>query len=436
MKRFPLVFLGLAVALAGHAYPFPLGEGGAPRSASPIGRSLKKGPLGEGPRLPTLSAKAVSEIDALLQEAVRQGTVPGVVAIVTNKDRVLYHGAFGLMDTGKRKPMQKDSIFRIASMTKPVTSVAIMMLKEQGKLGLDDPVSKYLPAFQNREVISSFNPADATYKTKKAANEVLIRHLLTNTSGLAYAFSNDTVNRLQQKTQVEAEDLPLLYEPGTRWTYSGSTRVLGLVIEKITGGGLEKFFEQRIFRPLELEDTAYSVPAAKAGRTVTIQQREKGKLMELPNPERLEGPARGDGGLFSTASDYAKFLQMFLNDGQWRGATLVHKESIEAMTRNQIGNVIVDTQQTTNPLRSLNFPFGAGQDKFGFGFQITASNKDNPNLRSPGSYTWAGINNTHFWVDPKRQIAAVILMQILPFYDDGCMKVYRDFEAAIGRNLR
>src|SRR2546425_8775671 len=295
MKRFPLVFLGLAVALAGHAYPFPLGEGGAPRSASPIGRSLKKGPLGESPRLPTLSAKAVSEIDALLQEAVRQGTVPGVVAIVTNKDRVLYHSAFGLMDTGKRKPMQKDSIFRIASMTKPVTSVAIMTLKEQGKLGL--------------------------------------------------------------------------------------------VIEKITGGGLEKFFEQRIFRPLELEDTAYSVPAAKAGRTVTIQQREKGKLTELPNPERLEGPARGDGGLFSTASDYAKFLQMFLNDGQWRGATLVHKESIEAMTRNQIGNVIVDTQQTTNPLRSLNFPFGAGQDKFGFGFQITASNKDNPNLRSPGSYT-------------------------------------------------
>ncbi len=171
MKRFPLVFLGLAVALAGHAYPLPLGEGGAPRSASPIGRSLKKGPLGEGSLPPTLSAKAVSEIDALLQEAVRQGTVPGVVAIVTNKDRVLYHGAFGLMDTGKRKPMQKDSIFRIASMTKPVTSVAIMMLKEQGKLGLDDPVSKYLPAFQNREVISSFNPADATYKTKAPADE-------------------------------------------------------------------------------------------------------------------------------------------------------------------------------------------------------------------------------------------------------------------------
>ena len=412
MKRFPLVFLGLVIVLAGTAFPV------------------------SGIDLPTLPIKGTSEIDALLRQAVRQGTVPGVVAIVANKERILYHGAFGLMDTGKRKPMQKDSIFRIASMTKPVTSVAVMMLKEEGNLGLDDPVSKYLPSFQNREVIASFNAAEATYTTKKAAHPVLIRHLLTNTSGLAYAFSNDTVNRLQQKTKLEEQDLPLLYEPGTRWTYSGSTRVLGQVIEKITGAGLEKFFEQRIFRPLELADTAYSVPSAKAGRTVTVHQRENGKLMELPNPEKMEGPARGDGGLFSTASDYIKFLQMFLNDGEWHGTTLLHKESIEAMTRNEIGSVIVDTQHTTNPLRSLNFPFGAGRDKYGFGFQIAASNNENPYLRSPGSYTWAGINNTHFWVDPKRQITAVIMMQVLPFYDDGCMKVYRDFEAAIGRNLR
>ena len=302
MKRFPLVFLGLVIVLAATAFPV------------------------SGVDLPSLPDKGTSEIDALLQQAVRQGTVPGVVAIVANKERILYHGAFGIMDTGKRKPMQKESIFRIASMTKPVTSVAVMMLKEEDKLGLDDPVSKYLPSFQNREVISSFNPVDVTYLTKKAAQPVLIRHLLTNTSGLAYAFSNDTVNRLQQKTKLEEQDLPLLYEPGTRWTYSGSTRVLGQVIEKITGAGLEKFFEQRIFRPLELADTAYSVPSAKAGRTVTVHQRENGKLMELPNPEKMEGPARGDGGLFSTASDYIKFLQMFLNDGEWHGTTLLHKE--------------------------------------------------------------------------------------------------------------
>src|SRR5881397_486560 len=167
MKRFPLVFLGLAVALAVNAYFLRPGEGSARPRASLIGQSLKKGPQpGEGLRSPSLPEKGISEIDALLQEAVRQGTVPGVVAIVINNDRVLYQSAFGLMDTGKRKPMQKDSIFRIASMTKPVTSVAIMMLKEQGKLGLDDPVSKYLPAFQNREVISSFNPADAPWSLR------------------------------------------------------------------------------------------------------------------------------------------------------------------------------------------------------------------------------------------------------------------------------
>ena len=417
MKRFPSVFLGLAIVLA---------------ATFAAGRS----PL---PPLPALPDKGVSEIDSLLRRAVDQGTIPGVVAIVANKDRILYQGAFGLMDVGQKKPMQKDSIFRMASMTKPVTSVAIMMLKEEGKLSLDDPVSKYLPSFKDREVIVNFNPADATYTTRKAAREILIRHLLTNTSGLAYAFSNDTSNRLQQKTRQPEQEFPLLYDPGTRWTYSSSTRVLGQVVEKITGMGLDKFFEQRIFGPLEMPDTAYSVPAARANRVVTWHQRtggKDGKLTETPNPEKLEAPVFGDGGLFSTTGDYIKFLQMFLNDGKFNGATLLSKDSIQAMTKNEIGSVIVQTQQTTNPLRSENFPIGAGRDKFGFGFQIATSNKENRNLRMPGSYTWAGIYNTHFWVDPKRQIAAVILMQVLPFYDDGCMKVYQDFEAAIGRNLK
>jgi methyl acetate hydrolase len=424
MKRFPSVFVGLAIGLAGTAsrpvyYPPVPARSASAQTA-----------------LPRLSDKGISEIDSVLQQAVQQGTIPGVVAIVANKDQILYHQAFGLMNVAKQKLLQKDSIFRLASMTKPVTSVAVMMLKEEGKLSLDDPVSKYLPAFKDRELISNFNPTDATYTTKKAANQVLIRHLLTNTSGLAYAFSNDTVNRLQQKTGLQAEELPLLYEPGTRWTYSGSTKVLGQMVEKITGAGLDKFFEQRVFGPLELQDTGYAVPAVKASRVVTVHQREEGKLVETANPEKLEAPVAGDGGLFSTAADYIKFLQMFLNDGRWRGATLLHKPSVQAMTRNEIGNVIVQTQRTTNPLRSQDFPIGAGRDKFGFGFQITTSNKENPNLRSPGSYTWAGIYNTHFWVDPKRHIAAVILMQVLPFYDDGCMKLYQDVEAAIGRNLR
>jgi len=169
---------------------------------------------------------------------------------------------------------------------------------------------------------------------------------------------------------------------------------------------------------------------------VTTQRRENGKLIETPNPERIQSPVAGDGGLNSTVEDYIKFLQMFLNDGKWRGSTILSKSSIETMTKNQIGSVIVQTQKTTDPLRSLDFPIGAGHDKFGFGFQITTSNKENPNLRSPGSYTWAGIYNTHFWVDPQRHIAAVIMMQVLPFYDDGAMKIYQDVEAAIGKNLK
>jgi methyl acetate hydrolase len=386
--------------------------------------------------LPALTQSGSTEINSILQRAVQQGVVPGVVAIVANKDRILYEGAFGLMDVGKQKPMTKDAIFRIASMTKPVTSAVVMMLVEEGKLRLDDPVSKYLPSFKDREIIATFDPKDSSFTTKKASKEVLIRHLLSNTSGLAYTFANDTSNLLQRKLNKPAEELPLLYEPGTRWTYSGSTKVLGQVIEKITGTTLDKYYEERVFKPLELQDTSYVVPAGRNSRVVTIQRRENGKLVETPNPDTIQSPVAGDGGLNSTVEDYIKFLQMLLNDGKWRGSTLLRKESIQAMTKNQIGDVIVQTQVTTNPGLSQNFPIGAGRDKFGFGFQITAPNRENPNLRSPGSYTWAGIYNTHFWVDPKRQIAAVIMMQVLPFYDEGCMKLYQDVEAAIGKNLK
>jgi methyl acetate hydrolase len=411
MKRFPLILVVIAVVLAS------------------IGAVARTTPS-------AITANGSKEIDTLLQRAVQQGVIPGVVAMVATKDKVLYEGAFGLMDVGKQKTMQKDTIFRIASMTKPVTSVAVMMLVEEGKLSLDDPVSKYIPSFKDRELIATFNSQDASFTTKKATKEVLIRHLLTNTSGLAYTFANDESNQLQKKLNKPAEELPLLYEPGTRWTYSGSTRILGLVVEKITGMGLDKFYEERIFKPLKIEETSFVVPDGKTDRVVTTQQRRNGKLVESANPAKIQSPVAGDGGLNATAADYIKFLQMFLNEGKApSGTPLLRKASIEAMTKNEIGDVIVQTQPTTNPALSQNFPIGAGRDKFGFGFQLAVSNKENPDLRSPGSYTWAGIYNTHFWVDPKRQIAGVIMMQVLPFYDESCMKLYQDVEAAIGRNL-
>jgi len=386
----------------------------------------------------SLSPKAVTEIDAVLQRAVEQGTVPGVVAAVARNNQVLYYKAFGMKEVAAQKPMTPDTIFRMASMTKPITSAAIMLLQDQRKLSVDDPVSKYLPEFKDREVIATFNAADSSFTTRKASGEVLIRHLLSHTSGLAYSFSNTMVGPLQQKIGKPAEDLPLLYDPGTKWTYSGSTKVLGRIVEKASGMPLDRFLDDNFFKPLGMIDTSYAVPSTKRDRVVTTHARNSGRLNETPNPANITSAVAGDGGLSSTATDYIKFLQMFLNEGKFQGKTILSKASIQAMTRNQIGDVVVDTQPAALPNLTRPFPVppNAGRDKFSFGFQLATSNKENPNLRSPGSYTWAGIYNTHFWVDPRREIAAVFLVQVLPFYDDGVMKAYQEFEEAIGKNLK
>ena len=386
----------------------------------------------------SLSPKGATEIDALFQRAVQQGTAPGVVAAIATRNQVLYIKAVGMKDVAGQKPMTGDSIFRIASMTKPVTSAAIMLLQEQGKLRLDDPVSKYLPEFKDREVVATFNSADGSFTTRKASKEILIRHLLSHTSGLAYSFSNPTVGQLQQKTGKQAEDLPLLYDPGTKWTYSGSTKVLGRIVESVSGLPLDRFLDDNFFKPLGMMDTSYAVPANKRDRVVTTHSRNNGRLTETPNPANIASTVAGDGGLFSTAGDYIRFLQMFLDDGKFQGRTILSKGSVQTMTRNQIGNVVVETQPAASPNLTRPFPVApsAGRNKFGFGFEITASNKENTNLRSPGSYTWAGIFNTHFWVDPERKIAAVLMIQVLPFYDDSIMKLYQDFEETIGKNLQ
>jgi CubicO group peptidase (beta-lactamase class C family) len=384
----------------------------------------------------TLTSQGISEIDGVLRRGVETDSIPGVVAIVATKDRILYYNAFGLMNTEKSLPMQKDSIFRIASMTKPITSAAMMLLQEQGKVQVDDRASMYLPQLADREVLDHFDPSDGNYSTRKAAGPILIRHLLTHTAGFAYDFDNDTVNRLQLTTHKTAFDLPLLYDPGTKWTYSGSPTLLGSIVERVSGARLGQFFSEHFFKPLGMDETSYSVPEERHDRVVTVHQRAQAKLAELPNPPRIASAPVGEGGLFSTAADYVKFLQMLLNGGTWQGKRILSAESVRAMTQNQIGEVRVQLQQAPQPLRARPFPMGAGEDHFGFGFQITDSNRQNPSLRSPGSYSWAGINNTHFWVDPKRGIAAVILMQVLPFYDEACMKTYRDFEEAIGKNLR
>lgn len=390
-----------------------------------------------------LSASAKAELTRQLSEAVQRGDTPGVVAALVNRDGLLYCGTAGKLDVAQDKPMIPDAIFAIASMTKPVTSVAIMMLLERGKLRLDDPVSKYLPGFDNLRVITKFNEENASYETRPAARPITIRHLLTHTSGIAYPFSNPIESRLAKATKKNFWELPLLNDPGDKWTYGPSTRLLGRVVEKITGVPLEMFFQENIFRPLGMVDTSYAVPSAKQARVPTRHQRTNGTLKEQERaaiPAVPTPPFAGDGGLYSTAEDYGRFVQMILNGGRARpertSARILTESSVKMMGENNIGSIFVELQPIVDESVSKSFPLGAGHDKFGLGFQIAARDSQNARFRSPGSMSWAGIFNTEFWVDPVKHIGGIQLMQLLPFYDEGAIRTLRGFEETVYRNLQ
>ena len=376
------------------------------------------------------------QIDAYLEHAVRETQIPGVVAMVADAHKVLYSAAFGAQDVSRAVPMRTDSIFRLASMTKPVTSVAVMMLVEAGKLRLDDPAGKYLPAFEHSQVFETFHASDKTYTSRPAKSPVTIRNLLTHTSGLGYSFDNPILAQLLGDDPAKsAVNLPLLFDPGTKWTYGESTRVLGQIVEKVSGEPLEQFFREHIFEPLGMQDTFYTVPASKHDRVVTVHQTTEHGLVEVPNPEVITSPAFGDGGLNSTAADYVKFMQMFLNHGRApNGKRLLSEKTIELMGSDQIAPLHVELLPTANPAVSEPFPLGGGRDTFGFGFQVTAKH-DAPYEPSPGSMSWAGIYNTEFWIDPKRGVCAVLLMQYLPFYDNTAIETLQGFQHYIYRGL-
>ena len=363
--------------------------------------------------------------------AVKSGDAPGINEIVVNRDGVLFEGAASL---------PANAIFNIASMTKPVTSVAIMMLLEQGKLKLDDPVSKYLTGFDKLEVITRFNEKDATYETRPAKRPITLRQLLSHTSGIGYSFTNPIEFALVAKTKKGEWELPLLNEPGEKWNYSASTRVLGLVVEKVTGMPLETWYHEHIFTPLGMVDTSYVVATGKQSRLAPQFTRFTGKVEPLPKtpvPSAATASSfRGDGGLYSTVQDYSKFVRMLLNDGALGSAKILSPASVKMMGENQIGAIFVERQPDADKERTKPFPLGAGKDKFGLGFQIASNDPAMKAFRSPGSMSWAGIFNTEFWVDPVKHIGGVHMMQLLPFYDDGAIRSLRGFEETVYRELK
>ena len=384
----------------------------------------------------TLDLQGARELSKFLAETVNRGDVPGLVVLVTALDRVLYHEAFGKMNMAAGIDMRKDTIFRIASMTKAMTSAAVMMSVEEGKLRLDDEVSKYLPAFKNPQVISRLDLAAGIYETRPATHPITIRQLLTHTSGIGYSWSDPGLAMIERLTGLTSEvDLPLVHEPGEKWTYGAGPKVLGDVIEKLSGQSIDAFLESRIFRPLGMIDTGYTVPPEKHARVVTLHQKKNGRINESPNPTTLAVQPRGDGRLFSTANDYCRFVQMILNHGRLGSTRLLKEETVREMSRNQTGSVRVRLQPAANTDYTKPFPMGAGEDVWGLGFQLAAPTKSDPALRRPGSMSWAGINNTFFWIDPKEGIGVIILMQMLPFYDEVALGVLRGVESRVYQHL-
>ena len=378
-----------------------------------------------------IDSEAKASLDALLRDAVKSEVVAGVVAVVTDADSVLYRGAFGFMDVAHVQPMREDAVFRIWSMTKPITSVALMMLVEQGQVDLDTPATHYLPELADRGVLVSVNEADQSVVTRPAARSPTVRDLLRHTSGIGYTFSNRELLSWARVSDAPVLDQPLLHDPSTRWTYGASTYFVGRIVEEVSGESLDSFLRARIFTPLGMDDTSFELPDGWMQRLVALYRRHGNGLKGEQRPDRYQPVIRGDGGLLSTADDYARFMRMILGRGETRGIRLLSSTSVAEMTRDQLVGlgIVVSEQPAAIPEKSSPFPLGAGLDGFGLGFLIDSP--ENPSPRAAGSLYWAGLWNTHFWVDSKNGIGVTLLTQLLPFGDDRLMDLLMRFEAEL-----
>ena len=373
-------------------------------------------------------------LDQTFRAARDRRKIPMAVAMAATADKTIFTGAYGKRDFSSAVDVTAGSIFRIASMTKAVTSVAAMQLVEQGTVTLDEPVSKHLPQLGELKVLQGFDKNTGKPILRPASKPVTLRHLLTHTAGFAYDnWDGNLLKYMEQAAGAAGPITPLMFEPGTRWEYGTSVDWAGRLVEKVTGQTLEAYFQRHILEPLGMRDTGFILPAEKFDRLVGSYQRQSdGSLKEtLRTQPAPPASFNGGGGLYSTAEDYVRFMQMILRRG--RGSDkqqILQAQTVDLMASNQIGELRAGILKSVKPERSSDLDLHPGFiDKFGLGFLInTTAYKDG---RSAGSLAWAGLMNTYFWIDPRRGVCGVVLMQFLPFADTEAIGLVGDFERAV-----
>lgn len=372
------------------------------------------------------------QIDGTLRNGIAQRKIPAAVGMAASADKILYSGAFGVRDSSGA-PVTADSIFAIASMTKAITTTAALQLVEQGKVKLDEPVSKHLPTLANLQVLDGFD-ADGKPRLRPARTPVTLKHLLTHTSGICYDTWDANMFRYTKSVGSPPPAVPpLMFEPGTRWQYGMGVDWAGRLVEAISGVSLEQYFQTNICGPLEMRDTSYLLPASKFERLVSTYDRQPdGSLKQSPRtPPSAPKEFNGGGGLYSTTGDYTRFMQMILHKGRGvNGARILQSKTVESMEINQIGAATAGKMKTQRPENSSDVDMQPGSsEKWGLGFLINTT--PYAGGRSAGSLAWAGIFNTFYWIDPKRSLCAVLMMQFLPFVDREAIGLLGEFERAV-----
>jgi CubicO group peptidase (beta-lactamase class C family) len=375
------------------------------------------------PEAAGFSTQRLHRIDMAMNEWAKKEWMNGGVALIIRNGKIAYYNAAGYNDIETKAAMHKEDIFRIASQTKAITSVAIMMLFEEGKLLLDEPVSKYIPAFNKQVVLDKFNAEDTTYTTVPSKRAISIRDLLTHTSGVGYAqIGSKEANAIYAKNNITAGigvsnstlldamtrlgKLPLMHQPGEKFTYGLNTDLLGCLVEVISGNTLNDFFRTRIFEPLGMKDTYFFIPESKGGRLVNLYAEDSLGRLQKSDGNMLNGPTvvnyplikssyySGGAGLSSTIYDYAVFLQMLLNGGKYDGKQLLSRNTVRMMTMNQIGDLSL------------------GADKFGLGFQVVTERGSARTPAQEGTFSWGGAFATSYWVDPKEKMVLLFYRQL------------------------